>query len=169
MSVKQSPPDGSHRPLLEKAIPCSQRSSGPMLESMRGDHNDLRIERADHFNIVADVVWLNDIDDFDDVLIVVPAEGKGRLTSCGRAAGVRVFGLADGAGASYCSGECSVHEVAKVAPRRNVPPLRCANLREFMIEAFEKGGHLRPGCEAGRLLGRTPGGLASPADVGLLK
>src|SRR5579875_3191552 len=106
MSVKQSPPDRSHRPLLEEAIPRSQRCSRQMFESMRGYQDDFRIERADHFNVVADVIRFDDIDGFNDVLVVVPAKSKGRLAAFGRTASVRIFGLADGAGARDRGGKC---------------------------------------------------------------
>ena len=95
-----------------------------MLEAVRGNHNNVTIERADHFHIVADVVWLNHIYLLDDVFVVIPTERKGSLAALRSAAGVRIFGFANGTGTSNRVGEGFVHKSAEVTPGRNVPPFR---------------------------------------------
>ena len=105
-----------------KAILFGQRRPRFVLEAVGGNHNNVPIERADHFHIVADVVRLKDIYLLDDVFVVIPTERKWSLAALRGAAGVRVFGSANRTGTPNRVGKGLIHKIAEVTPRRNVPP-----------------------------------------------
>src|SRR2546423_14394864 len=123
MAVEQSPPDRLRCPLLIKALLICQRRSRLMLETVRRNHNDVTIKRADHLHVVPNVVWLDDIYVLDHVFVVVPTERKGSLAALGSAAGVRLFGFADSSCPTNRVGESLVHEIAEIAPGRNIPSI----------------------------------------------
>src|SRR6266480_5088903 len=134
MAVELSPPDRLRRALQVKALFLRQRRPGFVLEAVRGNHNGVTVERADHFHVVADVVWLNHIYLLNDVFVVVPAKRKWGLTALRSAAGVRIFGSAGSPGPTNSLREGFVHKIAEVTPRRNVPTFRRPDLRQLLIE-----------------------------------
>src|SRR5438445_5828676 len=134
MAVEESPPDRLRRLLLVKSLLLRQRRPGLVLEAVRGNHNHVPIKRADHFHVVADVVWLNYIYLLDDVFVVIPTERKRGLASLRGATGVRIFGFADSPGPTNSLGEGFIHKIAEVTPRRNVPTFRRPDLRQLLIE-----------------------------------
>ncbi len=169
VAMEEAPPDGPNLPLLIDPFLLCHHVPRHRSKTMCRNHDDRRIQGANHFHVIADVVRLDDVHGAYHLLVVVPAIRERALAAFSAAQRVRVFRLADVRRPLHAVGKGLVHKIAEVAPRTYIPVTGRRDFSQLFEVAVQKRRHLTPVLKRRRLVGRIPRTQTAPACVRLIE